>query len=113
MTMRLLATCLLLLAGVSTAAADIRIDQSRYEDGKLIIAGVTTPNSTVTLDNKYKTKSDAEGDFKFTEHYKPFTCMSDIRSGAADYSAVIAGCLDPNFDGDATPLKKAAAKPAR
>ena len=109
--MRLLTACLLLLAGVSTAAADIRIDQSRYEDGKLIIAGVTTPDSTVTLDNKYKTKSDADGDFKFTEHYKPFTCMSDIRSGTAAYSAVIAGCLDPSFDGDTTPMKKAAAKP--
>ena len=109
--MRFLTACLLLLAGVSTAAADIRIDQSRYEDGKLIIAGVTKPDSTVTLDNKYKTKSDADGDFKFTEHYKPFTCMSDIRSGAADYSAVIAGCLDPGFDGETMPVKKAAAKP--
>ena len=111
--MRLLAACLLLLAGVSTAAADIRIDQSRYEDGKLIIAGVTKPDSTVTLDHKYKTKSDADGNFKFTEHYKPFTCMSDIRSGAAAYSAVIAGCLDPSFDGDAIPLKTTAAKPGQ
>jgi hypothetical protein len=113
MTMRLLAACLLLLAGVSTAMAGIRINQSRYEDGKLIIAGVTTPDSTVTLDDKYKTKSDADGDFKFTEHYKPFTCMSDISDGTATYSAVIAGCLDPSFDGETMPVKKATAGPAR
>jgi hypothetical protein len=113
MTMRLLTAALILLAGVSTAAADIRIDQSRYEDGKLMIAGVTTPDSTVTLDHKYKTKSDADGDFKFTEHYKPFTCMSDIRAGASTYSAVIAGCLDPGFDGNTMPVKKAAAIPAQ
>ncbi len=112
--MRLLtAALLLLLAGVSTASADIRIKESRYVDGKLIIAGVTAPDVTVTLDRKYNTKSDADGDFKFTEHYKPFTCMSDIRSGASSYSAVISGCLDPNFDGDAKPVKNAAASPTQ
>jgi len=111
--MRLLTAALILLTGVGTAAADIRIDQSRYEGGKLLIAGVTTPDSTVTLDNKYKTKSDADGNFTFTEHYKPFTCMSNIRSGASEYSAVIAGCLDPNFDGDVTPVQKASATPPR
>ena len=109
--MRLLTAALILLAGVSTAAADIRIDQSRYQDGKLIIAGVTKPDSTVTLDNKYKTKSDAAGNFRFTEHYKPFTCMSNIRAGSASYSAVIAGCLDPGFDGNTMPVKKAAVSP--
>jgi len=105
--MRLLTAALILLAGVSTAAADIRIDQSRYQDGKLTIAGITKPDSTVTLDNKYKTKSDTEGNFKFTEHYKPFTCMSNLRDGTATYSAVIAGCLDPGFDGNTMPVKKA------
>ncbi len=112
--MRWFFACLLLLAGVSTAAADIRINESRYVDGKLIIAGQTEPNHTVTLDDKYKTKSDADGDFRFTEHYKPDTCMSDIRAGSADYSAVIAGCLDPTFSGvDRFPMQKAAAKPGR
>jgi hypothetical protein len=114
--MRLLCAALLLLAGVSAAAADIRINQSRYQNGKLIISGETTPESTVTLDNKYKIKSDASGFFKFTEHYKPFTCMSDIRSGGYDYSAVIAGCLDSDSGGQAAPaqpmpIKKASAKP--
>jgi hypothetical protein len=125
-TMRFLCAALLLLAGVGTAAANIRIETSRYVNGTLTIAGQTEPNKAVVLDGKYKTKSDADGDFRFTEHYKPFTCMSDIRSGSSTYSAVIAGCLDPNFDGDTTsidqlppvgspkaplPVKKAAVKP--
>ena len=76
--MRFLCAALLLLAGVGTAAADIRINQSHYGDGTLTIAGQTEPGKTVVLDGKYKTKSNADGDFTFTEHYKPDTCMSDI-----------------------------------
>jgi hypothetical protein len=37
--------------------------------------------------------------------------LSDIRVGNNIYSAVIAGCLDPGFGGDALPVKKTAAKP--
>jgi hypothetical protein len=91
--MRWLVAVLLLLAGGS-AQAEIRINESRYVDGTLTIAGETSPHRVVTLDGKYKTKSDGGGHFKFTEHYKPFTCMSDIRSGEDVYSAVIAGCLN-------------------
>jgi len=124
--MRLLCAALLLFAGIGPAAANIRINTSRYENGTLIIAGQTEPHKIVTLDGKYKTKSDIDGDFKFAVHEKPFTCMSNIRSGASIYSAVIAGCLDPGFDGDtstietlppvssndqAPPVKKASAKP--
>jgi len=92
--MRWFASILVLLAGVSAARADIRIEQSRYADGQLIVTGETAPNQTVTLDDKYKTESDGAGDFSFKVNYKPDTCMSDIRSGGAVYSAVIAGCLD-------------------
>ena len=125
--MRFLCAALLLLAGVGTAAANIRINQSHYRDGTLTIAGQTEPGKTVVLDGKYKAKSDADGAFTFTEHYKPADCMSDIRSGGSDYSAVIAGCLDPDFDGETSsidavpvgsptahlPAKKAAATPKR
>ena len=125
-TMRFLCAAFLLLAGVGTAAANIRINTSQYANGTLTIAGQTEPHKTVELDGKYKTKSNADGDFKFTEHEKPFTCMSNIRSGGSTYSAVIAGCLDPSFDGNAVsidtprpvgspappvPVKKAVTKP--
>ncbi len=92
--MRWLTAILILLAGVTAASADIRIDESRYADGKLIVSGETAPDRTVTLDRKYTTKSDGDGQFKFTiGHYKPADCMSDIRSGTTVYSAVIAGCF--------------------
>lgn len=120
--MRYLCAALIFFAAAGTAAADIRIDQSRYANGKLTIVGETSPDAIVTLDDKYKTKSDAGGHFTFTEHYKPFTCMSDIRSGSNIYSAVIAGCLDPGFTGDTPSLdalpssalpKKVSVKPSR
>ena len=104
--MRWLTAALLVLAGVGTASADIRINRSRYLDGQLLITGSTTPGRTVTLDDKYKTKSDAEGHFRFSVKYKPPTCMGDIRAGKDIYSAVIAGCLDPGFGDDTLPSVK-------
>jgi hypothetical protein len=108
--MRWLATILILLAGIRVAAADIRIDESRYENGQTIIVGQTAPGHTLTLDGKYKTKSDGEGHFTFSVKYKPTTCMSDIRSGEEVYSAVIAGCLDPDSRIGTLPHLKASTK---
>ena len=97
--MRWLLAALILLAGIGAAAADIRIEVSRYADGKLTVSGETAPDRAVTLDKKYKTKSDGEGRFKFTvKNYRPPDCMSDIRSGKDTYSAVIAGCFGVTSD---------------
>ena len=108
--MRWLAATLILLAGLRVAAADIRVDESRYENGQLIVTGQTAPGRALTLDGKYKTKSDGEGHFKFTVKYKPATCMSDIRSGEDVYSAVIAGCLDAGIGADGLQVKKTTVK---
>jgi hypothetical protein len=111
-TMRWLTAALLILTSIGTANADIRINQSRYLDGQLLVTGSTTPGRTVTLDDRYKTKSDAEGHFRFSVKYKPPTCMSDIRAGKDIYSAVIAGCLDPGFGDDTLPsVKKTSSAP--
>lgn len=88
----LCATLSVCLGATGMAAAEIRINVSRYEDGTLTVAGSTAPNRAVTLDGRVSVKSDAEGHFVFQEHYKPETCMSDITSGDDVYSAVIAGC---------------------
>jgi len=109
--MRWLAAALALVAATCAARADIRINESRFVDGNVVISGETAPNRTVTLDNKYKTKSDGGGFFKFSAHYKPFTCMSDIRSGGDIYSAVISGCLDPGDVDGPLPSKPAAKAP--
>ncbi len=109
--MRWLAAPLILFASISAAQADIRINESRYTDGKLILSGETAPGRTVILDDKYKTKSDGQGHFTFSVHYKPFTCMSDIRAGEDVYSAVIAGCLDPGDVDGPLPVKRITEKP--
>ena len=102
--MRYLCTVLILMCSLSPAAAEIRINQSRFQDGKLVVSGDTDPRQTVTLDNEFKTKSDATGHFKFTLKYKPPTCMSDINVGGSIYSAVIAGCLNSSFGDDRLPI---------
>lgn len=100
--MRWLCAALILLSAVRAASAEIRVDESRYEGGKLIIAGETKPGRTVTLDDKYKTKSDGEGHFQFNVGYKPPTCMSDLASGSDVYSAVISGCFGVTDDSTAS-----------
>ena len=110
--MRWLMAALVLLAGIGAAQADIRINESRYVGGKLIIDGETAPNRAVTLDGKYTTKSDGGGHFSFdVTDYKPFTCMSDITAGEDIYSAVIAGCLDPGDVDAPLPAKRVAKAP--
>jgi hypothetical protein len=93
--MRTLCALILFVFGVSAASAEIRINVSRYENGQLTVSGETKPNEAVTLDDKYKTTSDAAGRFAFHLNYKPELCMTDINAGTDVYSAVIAGCLLP------------------
>jgi hypothetical protein len=107
--MRLLSAAIVaaLVLAAGSAQAAIRITASRYESDTLIVRGQTRPNQTVTLDKKYKTKSDGVGHFEFrVRSYKPRYCMSDIVVGADSYSAVIAGC----FLSDAAAKRRAPAK---
>lgn len=110
--MRWLCAALILIAGLRAAAAEIRIDESRYERGIETVTGLTGPHLTVTLDGKFETQSDAGGRFTFSVKEKPPTCMSDIRAGDDVYSAVIAGCLDPGDTEMPLPPQQTAVKPA-
>ncbi len=112
--MRALMSALLFLAAIASAArAEIRIDESRYVDGKLVIRGETAPRRTVTLDDRFTTTSDADGTFAFSVNEKPFTCMSEIRAGNDVYSAVIAGCLDAGDVERPPPAEQSATGAAR
>lgn len=94
MTRPFVAALLIALAGAQAAQADIRISISRFENNQIEIEGQTAPNSTVTIDGKFKVKADGGGYFDFKRAgYKPPDCMSDITSGEDIYSAVIAGCF--------------------
>ena len=107
--MRWLAAALVLFAGIGAAQANIRVDELRYTDGKLIISGETAPDPVVTLDDKYTTKSDRH--FTFTEHYKPYSCMSDVRDGDDVYFAAIVGCPGTGDINATLPADKAAKAP--
>src|SRR6476619_70168 len=68
------AVIIALLLETLPAAATLRITAARYENGQLIIDGLTSPNANVTLDGKYHTTADGGGRFKCRESYKPITC---------------------------------------
>jgi hypothetical protein len=89
-----LLAALLGLAAGTAAHADIRITTSRFENNQIEIEGHSAPNSTVTIDGKFKVTTDGGGYFDFKQAgYKPPDCMSDITDGDDIYSAVIAGCF--------------------
>jgi hypothetical protein len=93
MTKRIL-LALLALTAATAARAEIRITISRFDNGQIEIEGQTAPNSTVTIDGKFKVETDGGGHFDFKHTgYKPPDCMSDITDGDDIYSAVIAGCF--------------------
>jgi hypothetical protein len=89
----LCAALIVVLLGALPASAAIRITDSRYENGTLVIAGQTRPNQQVTLDGKYTTKADGTGHFEFKVPYRPPTCMPDISAGEDSYSAIVTNCL--------------------
>jgi hypothetical protein len=82
-----------LLLGMNSASAAIRIVDSIYADDVLLVTGQAGPHTRVTLDGKYVTMSDGRGHFEFREHYKPQTCLSSITTDEDSYSAIITNCL--------------------
>jgi hypothetical protein len=99
----LTAFAILLLLGAAPGRASIRIDEARYENGKLTVTGQAAPNQPVTLDGKYSTKADGGGHFEFRAAYRPSTCMANLTAGDDSYSAIVIGCL---LDDAAAALKQ-------
>ena len=97
--MRILLSVAAVLLMTSAAAAEIRIRQSLFKDGMLIIRGETEPGRVVTLERKFRTKANRYGRFTFRVPYKPAYCVADIRSGRDIYSAVITNCYNPGSYG--------------
>lgn len=89
---RLLAFAVLLLTA-HAAAAEIRIRESRFADGRLIVRGQTAPDREVTLQGRFSTTADKQGRFSFSVPYDPVDCFAELRSGPDRYYAVIAGCF--------------------
>lgn len=78
----------------AAAAADIRMEESRYVNGVLRVEGRTSqPRQVVTLDGVYSQESDSSGNFVFHIDYLPRTCMVTLKAGSATHSALVANCL--------------------
>lgn len=93
-----------LLAAGSPAAAEISVAQAEYADDTLILRGRTErPNTRVTLDDRYATRSAPNGKFSFQIGYQPADCSVDLRTRHATRTVVIANCAWGEPD-EKTPL---------
>ena len=71
-----------LLAGAAPAHAEITITQAEYAAGVLVVRGETSRrNQRVTLDGRYKTRTDRFKEFRFRIRYLPSDCSISIRAG--------------------------------
>jgi len=77
----------------SAATADIQIDKAIYTNGILIVQGETSgPFQIVTLDGRFKRRSDKGGHFVFRIAYRPLFCEIDLTSGRDVKSVEVKNC---------------------
>jgi len=77
----------------AAAWADIRIDESTYEAGVLVIRGRTAqPDQVITLDQRFEEHSNAERRFVFRVTYRPHLCEVELRAGADVKSLKVDNC---------------------
>jgi hypothetical protein len=76
------------------AWALINIDFAAISGGELRVVGrLSSPaEATVTLDDRYETRTDASGRFSFRVAYHPATCIVAVKSGHETPQVVVAGC---------------------
>ena len=78
---------------VSSAHAEIAIAQINYAAGVLVVRGETgRPNQRVTLDGRYRTRTNHLGEFQFRIRYLPHDCTVTIRTRRDVRPARVANC---------------------
>ena len=84
-------TCLLLS---EPATAEITIVQATISSGELRVSGRVIPArvETVSLDERYSVRTDANGTFAFRIPFHPPSCVVEIKAGNDRRAAVISGC---------------------
>ena len=90
----LFAASLMSIITVTTPAeAEITITQVEYGAGVLVVRGETSqPNQRVTLDGRYRTRTDRYKEFRFRIRYLPRNCSVTIRAGQDVRPARVANC---------------------
>jgi hypothetical protein len=93
--MRPLATCacVFILSSCGPALAEITITRAEYARGVLFVRGETSrSNQLVTLDRRYRTRTNRVNEFRFRIPYLPRDCIVTIRAGQEVRPARIANC---------------------
>ncbi|MCC6887881.1 MAG: hypothetical protein IT536_05035 [Hyphomicrobiales bacterium] len=92
--------CLAVFAGLligagwmGSARAEITVLRAEYAGGVLVVRGETSrPNQIVTLDRRYRTRTNRYGEFRFRIPYLPSDCLVTIRAGQEVRPARVANC---------------------
>jgi hypothetical protein len=90
---RLLCGLALAVMVAAPARAEITITRAEYAAGVLVVRGETSePGQRVTLDGRYRTRTDRFKEFRFRIRYLPRDCTVSIRAGREVRPAVVANC---------------------
>lgn len=82
------------LAVSAPAQAEITLTRVAYAAGVLVVNGETSrPNQRVTLDGRYRTRTDRFGEFSFRIRYLPRDCSISLRAGREARPAWVANCV--------------------
>lgn len=94
----------------STAFGNIAIVDAHIGEGDLWIVGhADEPDTEVTLDDSFRTKADARGNFQFRIAYHPSTCMVMLKTERFQRAVVVANCGQRGPQGEQGPPSPAAA----
>ena len=75
------------------ARAEITVTKSEYRRGVLVVRGETSrPGQRVTMDRRFKTRTDEFQEFAFRVRYLPRDCMVTLRAGYEVRPALVANC---------------------
>jgi hypothetical protein len=92
-------------AGVaSPASADIALADAHIGEGDLWIIGhADEPETEVTLDDSFTSRTDARGNFQFRIAYHPATCMVLVKTQRQQRAVVVANCGQRGPQGEPGP----------
>jgi hypothetical protein len=90
----LIAAAALVVMGVGPAHSEITVNVARFASGVLTVQGETSrPHQRVTLDRRFRTRTDRNNRFSFRVRYRPRDCIASLRAGRDAHPAVIANCV--------------------
>lgn len=83
----------LMIAMSAPAQAEITLTRVENEGDVLVVRGETSRrNQLVTVDGRYRTRTDRYKEFRFRIRYLPRDCSIKIRAGQEERPARIANC---------------------